>query len=90
MWTFLGFPTYGGGAFEKVGLVMSVPLLVGFLAVCVAEVVPGTMLLTGSPSAPVLSCLLLPLELVFWVGFALPFGLLLGLLRAVLLFIAGA
>jgi hypothetical protein len=30
VWTFLGFPTYGGGPFERLGLPTSVPLLIGF------------------------------------------------------------
>src|SRR5215207_5206654 len=37
VWTFLGFPTYGGGPFEDAGIVTTVPLLVLFLLVCVAE-----------------------------------------------------
>lgn len=78
-WTFLSFPTYGGGPYERVGLHTSVPLLIGFLAVCVAEIVIGLMLWRRDSVAPVLGYALLPLELAFWIGFALPVGPILGL-----------
>jgi len=88
VWTFLGFPTYGGGPFERAGLPTGVPLLVAYLAVCAAEVVLAALILTRSPAAPTLSWVLLPVELVFWVGFALPLGPPLGLARVVLLALA--
>ncbi len=88
VWTFLGFPTYGGGPFERIGIQTSTMLLVGFLAVCVAEVAAGVLLWTDSSFAVPASFALLPFELVFWIGFALPFGLLLGLARVVLLLLA--
>ena len=84
VWTFMGFPTYGGGPFERVGLPTSTPLLIGFLAVCLAEVVVGGMIWTDAPGAKVLALALLPVELIFWIGFALPLGPPLGLTRAVL------
>ncbi len=84
VWTFLGFPTYGGGPFERWGLATSVPLLAAFVAVCAAEVVVGAMLWSGGRAGLWLALALLPAELVFWVGFALPFGPLLGLARTVL------
>jgi hypothetical protein len=85
VWTFLGFPTYGSGPFERIGLVTTIPLLVGFLAVCTAEVIIGVMLWKGASIAPALSYVLLPFELVFWIGFALPLGPPLGITRTVLL-----
>jgi hypothetical protein len=88
VWRFLGFPTYGGGPFERIGLPPSVPLLVAFAVVCAAEVVVGVLLWTDAPHAGLLSYLLLPFELVFWVGFALPFGPLLGLARMTLVLLA--
>ena len=33
VWMFVGFPTYGGGPFERLGLPTSVPLLIGFVFV---------------------------------------------------------
>lgn len=88
VWTFLGFPTYGGGPFERLGLPTAVPLLVAFLLVCLAEVAVGVMLLLDVPHAATVSYLLLPFELAFWIGFALPFGPPLGIARTVLLLLA--
>jgi hypothetical protein len=88
VWTFLGFPTYGGGPFERMGLPTSVPLLLGFVAVCLAEVVVGVMLLLDAPYAAVASYVLLPFEFAFWIGFALPFGPPFGIVRTLLLLLA--
>ena len=85
VWMFLGFPTYGDGPFERWGLSTSLPLLLGFVAVCAAEVAVGVLLWRGTATAPWLALALLPVELVFWIGFALPFGPLLGLARTALL-----
>ena len=88
VWTFLGFPTYGGGPFERVGLRPSVPLILGFVVVCAAEVVLGALLWADAPHAALLSYLILPFELFFWIGFALPFGPLLGIARTALVLLA--
>lgn len=85
VWTFLGFPTYGGGPFEHVGLKTTIPLLGGFLVVCCAEVALGVLTLKRTPHARTLSYALLPVELAFWVGFALPIGPVLGLARVALM-----
>ncbi len=53
---------------------LTVPLLLVFLAICVAEVVLGWMLWRNLRGAVVLSFVLLPFELLFWWGFALPFA----------------
>lgn len=84
IWTFLGFPTYGGGPFARIGLDTTSTLLFAFLAVCAAEVVVGVLLWRAHPSAGIASLALLPFELVAWIGFALPFGPPLGLARVVL------
>lgn len=86
VWTLLGLPTYGHGPFERWGIDTSLPLLVGFLAVCIAEVAVGAMIWTDAPGATIAALVLLPLEFAFWIGFALPFGPLLGIARSVLLF----
>jgi len=88
VWTFMGFPTYGDGPFERVGLSTSTGLLASFLVVCVAEVVVGVMLIAGTAHATAFSHALLPFELVFWIGFALPFGPVVGVPRTVLLLLA--
>lgn len=54
------------------------------MTVCAAEVVVGVLLWRDSTTAPWLALALLPIELVFWIGFALPFGPLLGLARTAL------
>lgn len=88
VWTFMGFPSYGGGPFERLGLPTSVPLLIGFVLVCVAEVAVGVMLLLGVPRAATFSYLLLPFEFAYWIGFALPFGPPFGIARTILLLLA--
>jgi hypothetical protein len=80
----LGFPTYGDGPFQRVGVETSTGLLVAFLAVCLAEVAVGTMIWSEAPGAQLLSLVLLPFEFAFWIGFALPLGPPLGIARTVL------
>lgn len=87
VWTFLGFPTYGDGPFEQWGIPTSVTLLGGFVLVCAAELVLGVMILTDAPGTKALAIGLLPFELAYWVGFALPAGPPLGIARTVLLFL---
>ena len=74
VWTFLGFPTYGGEPFEDIGIETMVPLLVLFLLVCAAEVAAGWLLWQHRRAGAMLALALLPLEFAFWIGFALPFG----------------
>ncbi len=81
---FSGFRRTAGGAFEGIGIQTTVPLLVAFLVVCGLEVVTGWLLWRGLRAGAVLAVALLPVELAFWIGFALPFGLLLGLARTIL------
>ncbi len=68
----LGFPAYGRGPFERVGIPTTVPLLAAFLLVCILEVVAGILLWGGHTSGAILAFVLLPLGAVFWWGFALP------------------
>ena len=84
VWTFMGFPTYGNGPFERIGIPTSTPLLLGFLAVCLAEVADGALIWSGAPGATVISLALLPAEFAFWIGFALPLGPPLGIARTIL------
>ena len=88
IWTFMGFPTYGNGPFEHVGVSTSVPLLAAFVAVCTDEIVTGTMLWTGASGAVTATWVLVPLELLFWIGFALPFGPVLAIVRTALILLA--
>lgn len=84
----MGFPTYGNGPFERIGVQTNTALLVAFLLVCIAEVALGLMLWAGTPYAPIVSHALLPFEFAFWIGFALPLGPLLGIARTGLLILA--
>jgi hypothetical protein len=86
-WTFMGFPTYGDGPFESVGIDTSVPLLALFVAVCLAELALGVALWRSVRGSVVAGLALLPVEFVFWVGFALPFGYLVGIARAAVLLV---
>ncbi len=84
VWTFLGFPTYGDGPFVDIGVETSVALLVAFVLVCAAELVVGSLLWRGRRSGSLLALGLLPLELAFWIGFALPVGVVMGVTRTLL------
>ena len=50
-----GNPTYGNGPFERIGVPTTVPLLAGFLAACVVQVVGGGLLLWPRRSGIVVS-----------------------------------
>ena len=84
IWTFLGFPTYGGGPFERWGIPTTVPLMLAFVAVCMAEVVVAVLLWADHTAGLWLALALLPFEIVFWIGFALPFAPPFGIARTVL------
>lgn len=85
IWQFLGFPTYGEGPFEKIGLETTPRLMIAFTAVCAGEVALGLMLWRGDPRARKLSFGLHALEFPFWIGFTLPLGPVLGVARSALL-----
>lgn len=64
---------------------LGLPLLGAFLGVCVLKCVAGWWLWVGRRAGRSLSWALLPAELVFSIGFALPFGPALGATRTLLL-----
>ncbi|GAA3627188.1 hypothetical protein C8D88_1204 [Lentzea atacamensis] len=72
IWHLMGFPAYGEGPFEKIGIPTTVPLLAGFAVVCGAEVVAASLLWRGRRSGKTLALALLPFEAAYWIGFALP------------------
>lgn len=88
VWTFMGFPTYGGGPFENWGIPTSVLLTSGFIAVCAAEVVVNFLLWTGKTIGLWMALALLPFEFFYWIGFALPFGPIFGVIRTILVIVA--
>jgi hypothetical protein len=89
VWTFRGFPTYGKGPFERIGLPTTVPLLSAFLAVCASEVATAWSLWRHPRTGARLSHAVLSVEAVFWAGFALPFGPPLALARTAAILMAG-
>jgi restriction endonuclease S subunit len=84
----MGFPTYGNGPFEKIDVYTTIPLLIGFLFVCALECISGWGLWSGEKGAAILSFAIIPVEMVFYIGFALPFGPLFLLIRSVFLLIS--
>ena len=81
----MGFPAYGRGPFERVGIQTTVPLLFAFLLVCVLEGVAGWLLWNGTRVGAILSLMLLPVGAIFWWGFALPFPPVFAVARTVLI-----
>jgi len=86
--TFMGFPTYGNGPFEKIGIHTTVPLLTGFVVVCMLECICGWGLWSGEKGSALLSIIIIPVELYFYIGFALPFGPPFVAIRAILLWLS--
>jgi hypothetical protein len=79
----LGYPSYGGGAFERMGIATSVRLLLVFLLVLIAEIPAGWLLWQGERSGAVLALILLVPEAIFWWGFDLPLPPILAVVRVV-------
>ena len=87
--TFLGmFPMYGGPWSSRVGTRTFVALLIAFALVALAAAFAGWLVWQGSRTGAVLSLSLLPVEAVFWLGFALPIPWAFGVARVVLLALA--
>jgi hypothetical protein len=82
-----GFPAYGGGFFERHGWKTSIPLLAGFLAACILEVVAGVLLWFGHRSGGALSLAALPAGAIFWLGFDLPIPPIFAVARTILVVI---
>jgi hypothetical protein len=80
----MGLPTYGEGPFQNRGIDTNTPLLLGFLLVNILFVVSGIMLWNGQRFGAILGLVALVPGLVYWWGFALPFGPLLGIASAAL------
>jgi len=83
-----GFPAYGNGPFERVGIRTTAPLLAAFLVVCILEGVAGWLLWGGHRSGAILSFVLLPAGAIFWWGFALPFPPVFAIVRTVFILTA--
>lgn len=83
----LGFPAYGGGAFERHGLSTTIPLLLGFLLVCLLEAVAGWLLWGGQRTGAILALALLVPGAIYWWGFDLPYPPMLAVVRVILIVI---
>ena len=81
----MGFPAYGRGPFEAHGIRSTVPLLAGFLVVCLVEGVAGWLLWHGHRSGAILALGILPAGVAYWWGFALPIPPLFAVVRTVLI-----
>lgn len=84
--TFLGmFPMYGGGAFDRWTPEAFAVILAAFTAVSAVELFAAVLLWQGEGLGGVLTLALLPVEVLFWFGFALPLPPLNALARLALL-----
>jgi hypothetical protein len=87
--TFFGmFEMYGGPWSARVTDTTFVMLLMAFLVVCAVVAWAGWLLWGGSRVGAIFALALLPVEAVFWIGFALPIPWLVGLARVVLIALA--
>jgi hypothetical protein len=81
----MGFPAYGKGPFERIGIPTTVPLLAAFLLVCILEGVAGWYLWGGHKGSAILAFVLVPAGAIFWWGFALPIPPIFALIRTILI-----
>lgn len=79
-----GFPAYGGGPFERIGLKSTVPLLAAFLLVNILEIVAGVLVWNGSRAGAILGFAMVPCGAYFWWGFALPIPPIFAIVRSFL------
>ncbi len=79
------FEMYGGPWSSQFKHTTFVVLLIAFLIVTLVAAWAGWLLWNGSKAGAVLSLVLLPIEAVFWLGFALPIPWLIGVARAALI-----
>lgn len=82
------FPMYGGPWSDRFDPGTFAALLVAFLLVLMASSFAAWLVWRGSRAGAVLSLALLPVEVVFWIGFALPVPWAFGIARLVLLVLA--
>ncbi|HET7767953.1 MAG TPA: hypothetical protein VFN74_04195 [Chloroflexota bacterium] len=84
--TFMGlFPMYGGGAFDRWPHTAFVVALGLFAALSALELFAAWLLWQGERLGALMAIALLPIEIVFWVGFAVPIPPVVAIVRAVLL-----
>lgn len=84
----MGFPAYGRGPFERVGIPTTVPLLAVFLLLCILEGVAGWLLWGGHKGGATLAVVLIIPGAIFWWGFALPIPPIVALIRTILILLS--
>ncbi|MBT2517888.1 hypothetical protein J7E29_10620 [Streptomyces sp. ISL-90] len=82
------FPMYGGPWSERLGEGPLAVLLVAYLLVTIAVAFAAWLVWLGRRMGAVLSLALIPVEAVFWIGFALPFPWVVGAIRVALITLA--
>ena len=83
-WLWDLFPMYGGPWWDAMTINEFVASLGAFVAVNAVVAAGGILLWTGRRAGAWLSLAPLPLEVAFWIGYALPFPPLIALLRVAL------
>lgn len=81
----MGFPAYGRGPFERIGIESTIPLISAFSVICLLECVAGWALWGGHKWGAILALALVPAGAVFWWGFALPIPPIFAVLRTMLI-----
>jgi len=86
-------PTFGGirllgGPFEKLGIEALIVAGIGYIIVSALNILAAYWLWNIRMDGAVLEVILLGLSAIFWYGFALPLGPLLGIIQVVLLALA--
>jgi hypothetical protein len=83
---FMGlFPMYGGGFFERWSPEIFAVLLGVFAALAAVELFAGVLVWHGEQVGALITLALLPIELAFWAGFAVPIPPLTAVVRVALL-----
>jgi hypothetical protein len=78
------FEMYGGPWSARVSHGTLELLLIAFLMVALAVAWTAWLVWNGSKTGAILALALIPIEIVFWIGFALPIPWLLGAARVIL------
>ena len=79
------FPAYGGGFFERWSPEVFAVMLGLFAALSALELFAAVLLWNGEGVGGWLAVALLPIEVLFWAGFALPIPPVVGVARLALL-----
>jgi hypothetical protein len=77
-----------GGPFEKLGIEALIVAGIGYVMVSALKILAAYWLWNGRVDGAVLEMILLGLSAIFWYGFELPFGPLLGVIQVILLAMA--